>query len=567
MKQFSGPRLHAAADATAGKATGHAGKWSALSLIGMSSVVIVLNNSSVSLSISALVRDLGSSVSAIQAVLSLYALVTAVCMLPGAKLADRFGAKRMFPLGALLYGCGALVVAAAQNSAMLLVGMSLVQGVAAGVMMPTALSLLSAAYPGEKRAGALAAYSAVASVSMAVGPLMAGAITTYLTWRLVFLLEGVLVAVLLLRRRALDAIPAPAPDRTAKFDAIGALLSMAALFCIIVGALLAKTYGWARALRPFAIGGLTFGAVSPTAILLPAGIVLLALLVAWLARAKRHGRAALVDISLFKNRGFSFALLVKMLAQMAVTGILFAVPVYLQDVLQYSALATGVSLLPLPLMLLAAALLVVRLSQKIGRKAVVVSGAVLLVAGAGVMWLVFARFGGQVTGPRLLPAVALLGGGMGCIMSPANTLALSGVAPKLANQGSGTLTTANNLASSLGTAITGSLLLGGVRAALESALQANYPAVFGGYSRDDLARMLAAVADKMQAAAPALQNMDAAAQSSLKDTLLAALNTSMGQMMLVMAAFAVLAALAALLGLPGQGRAARRALPQKDVLK
>lgn len=530
--------------------SGSKGKWRPLSLVGMASAVMVLNSSSVNIAISALVNDLDTTVSTIQAVLSLYALVTAVCMLPGAKLADRFGAKGVFQMGALLYGAGALVVALAQNGAMLLVGMSVVQGVAAALMMPTALALLSAAYPGEARAGALAAYSAVASASMAVAPLLAGALTTYVSWRLVFGLEVLLVAALLLRRAVLGSIAAPAPNRAARFDVPGSLLAMGALSCIIVGALLAKTYGWVLALRPFSLGPVTLSTVSPTALLL---------LVAWLRHAKHSGRAGLIDVGLFKNRAFSVVLFTKLLAQLAVAGILFTVPLYLQNVLAYSALATGVSLLPLPVVLFATALVVVKLAAKMGRKNVILLGTLLLAAGACVMWLVFWG-SGSVNGISLLPAVALMGAGMGCMVSPSNTLALSSVPPKLANQGSGILTTTNNLASSLGTAITGSLLLGGMRTTLEDSMTAVYPEQFGGYSREELARLLAQAADKMRAAAPTIQNVDAAQLDQLRDTLVAALNSAMSYLMVAMALVAIAAAVIVFFGLPGskktkQGRA------------
>lgn len=539
--------------------SGSKGKWRPLSLVGMASAVMVLNSSSVNIAISALVNDLDTTVSTIQAVLSLYALVTAVCMLPGAKLADRFGAKDVFQMGALLYGAGALVVALAQNGAMLLVGMSVVQGVAAALMMPTALALLSAAYPGEARAGALAAYSAVASASMAVAPLLAGALTTYVSWRLVFGLEVLLVAALLLRRAVLGGIAAPAPNRAARFDVPGSLLAMGALSCIIVGALLAKTYGWVLALRPFSLGLVTLSTVSPTALLLLAGLLLGGLLVAWLRHAKHSGRAGLIDVGLFKNRAFSVVLFTKLLAQLAVAGILFTVPLYLQNVLAYSALATGVSLLPLPVVLFATALVVVKLAAKMGRKNVILLGTLLLAAGACVMWLVFWG-SNSVSGVTLLPAVALLGAGMGCMMSPSNTLALSSVPPKLANQGSGILTTTNNLASSLGTAITGSLLLGGMRTTLEDSMTAVYPEQFSGYSREELARLLAQAADKMRAAAPTIQNVDAAQLDQLRDTLVAALNSAMSYLMVAMALVAIAAAVIVFFGLPGskktkQGRA------------
>ncbi len=531
------------------------GKWAVLSVLGMVPVLMVLNGTSVNVSISALVQDLDTSVSTIQAVLSLYALVTAVCMLPAAKLADRFGAKRIFPVGVILYACGALVVAAAQNGAMLLVGMSLIQGVAASIMMPTALSLLSIAYPGPQRTAALAAFSAVSSATMALSPILAGAVTTYLSWRLVFALELLVALLILLRVRLLRKIPAAAANKNARFDIVGALLSVVGLSCIIVGALLAKTYGWGVALRPFVLGSITLNAVSPAALLLAAGLLLCGALVWWLLRAKRTGRPALVDVSLFKNRRFDTVLLTKLLAQLTITGILFAVPVYLQNVLGYSALATGLSLLPLPALLLLAALSIVRLTRRLSKKTIITCGTLFVLAGTLVMWLIFAN-STTISGLTLLPAVALLGLGMGCIMSPANTLALSSVPPGLANQGSGTLTTANNLASSLGTAITGSLLLGGIRSQVTTALAQDYPAQFGGYSRQQLSQLLAGAVDKMRAAAPALNLADSTQASSLQTTLTGALNSSMAHLALVMGGIAVAAVLMALLGLPRDKKAA-----------
>lgn len=167
--------------------------WMALILVALSSFIIALDSTFMNVAISNLVVDLNTTVSAIQIIITVYALTMASLMLLGGKMQDVVGRKKAFLIGAAIYGVGTTIAALSINATMLLIGWSILEGIGAALMTPATASIITGTYSGKNRAFAIGIWTAVASVGAAVGPLIGGFLTTFFSWRWGFGLELVIV--------------------------------------------------------------------------------------------------------------------------------------------------------------------------------------------------------------------------------------------------------------------------------------------------------------------------------------------------------------------------------------
>lgn len=449
-------------------------KWSVLLVLSMAAFIMVIDSTAMNVSISSLVADLDTNIGTIQTIMSLYTLIMAVFMLPGAKLADIFGKKKIFITGVCLYGLGTLTAAIAPNTFVLFIGWAVIEGLASSLMMPTALSLITSAYSGKERAIAMSIYTAMSSVALAIGPIFGGFITTFFSWRYVFTLEVLIVLFIIIRIKVIKSIDCPEGDRSQKIDFPGTIIAMAALLSIISGALLSKTYGWFEPKAAFSAFGITIENISITFVLICIGIVLIGCLVFWLDFAKKKGKPVLVDIAIFRSRLYDFVLVVNFSIQICLMGTMFVTSIYLQNVLRYDALHTGLTLMPLSLLLFVTALVAVRIAQKTQPRFVVAFGAICIFCGAIYMYLRMAT-GELVTGVQMIPSLAILGVGIGCTLSLTGNIGLSDLSAEHSNQGSGMLTTINNFGSSMSTSVIGSILSGGIAAGVLKAFNDRNP--------------------------------------------------------------------------------------------
>src|SRR6188768_2894793 len=215
-------------------------KWSLVAL-GTAQFVMVLDQSVMNVSISQLVEDFDTSVTTIQAVITLYCLVMAMFMLTGGKIGDIIGRRRTFVIGLIIYAIGSAVTAAAQSVAMLAFGWSVLEGVGAALVLPALVALIAGNFEGKSRKVAYAVIGGVAGAGIAVGPILGGWATTEYSWRIIFVGEVILVAVILIMTtKVVDAIrPGPKP----KLDVLGAVLSASGLGLVVFGVLKSSTWG------------------------------------------------------------------------------------------------------------------------------------------------------------------------------------------------------------------------------------------------------------------------------------------------------------------------------------
>ncbi|MGQ4423497.1 MFS transporter [Streptomyces violaceoruber] len=430
--------------------------WRALAVLGTAQFLMVLDTSVMNVSISQLVEDFDTEVTAIQAVITLYALVMAAFMLIGGRFGDILGRRRMFLTGLAVYGVGSAVTAVAPSLWVLTLGWSVIEGLGAAMVLPAMAALVVESYRGRDRAIAYAVVGGLAGAGIAVGPLLGGWMTTYLTWRLVFAGEVLVVVVVLLCLRVI-ATPIPAAKRP-RLDGVGAALSAAGLGLGVLGVLQSSTWGWIEPRNPpFTVLGF-----SPTLFVIGAGIAVLAQFRVWEGRREARGTDPLVHLSLLGRPVLRAGLTTLLSQNLILLGLFFAIPLYLQVVQGFNAFQTGLRLLPVSATMLVTSLCGSALGHRMGPRRVV--RLALAILAAAVVWLL-ATIDPVIDDAQFAGAMAVLGAGVGLLASQLGNVVQSGVGEEERSEAGGLQFTAQNLGSSLGTALIGSILVGALAGA------------------------------------------------------------------------------------------------------
>ena len=448
-------------------------KWLPLLILASAQFVMVLDSSVMNVAISQIVEDLDTTIQGVQSAITLYTLVMAAFMLLGAKLGDILGRNRAFAIGLAIYGVGSLTTALSPNLAVLLVGWSGVEGFGAVLVVPAIAALTAASYEGRERALAYALLGGIAAVAVAAGPLIGGWVTTEFTWRYVFAGETVVVILILLLRGQIAR--APASERRPRLDVVGVVLSSSGLGLIVFAILRSSVWGFVQPRTPPTISGteITPLGFSPVPFMLVGGLALLWAFTGWEERCARLGRDQLLDTTLLRFAQLRAGLSTLLGQQLVLMGTFFVIPVYLQVVLGLDAFETGKRLLPLSVAMLVFALLGPRMAARRSPRTVAQFGLVALSIGAIVM---LATLDVKLNDTGFKTALALIGAGAGLLASQLGNVIMSSVAPTKTSEGGGLQGTAQNLGSSLGTAIIGAVLLGSLATGFSERIADN-PAV------------------------------------------------------------------------------------------
>src|SRR4051794_8518170 len=272
-------------------------KWGVLTVLGAAQFLMVLDQAVMNVAISQLVADFDTTVTTIQIVIALYALVMAALMLTGGKLGDLFGRKKAFTVGLCIYGSGSALTAVSWSVPSLMLGWSILEGIGAALVLPAMVALVASNFRGEQRALAYGVLGGVAGAGIAVGPILGGWATTELSWRVVFAGEVVVALGILLGTRMLRE-----PERSGpppRLDSVGGALSAAGLGIVVLGVLQASNWGW---LLPKAASPIEPFGLSPTPFVIAAGCLVLAGFAAWERRREARGEEPLVHLSLLSIR-------------------------------------------------------------------------------------------------------------------------------------------------------------------------------------------------------------------------------------------------------------------------
>jgi MFS family permease len=445
-------------------------KWVPMLMLAAGQFVMVLDTSVMNVAISQIVEDLDTTIQGVQSAITLYTLVMAAFMLLGAKLGDILGRNRAFAIGLAVYGAGSLTTAISPNLAILLVGWSGVEGFGAVLVIPAIAALTAASYEGRDRALAYALLGGVTAIAVAAGPLIGGWATTELSWRYVFAAETVVMVILLLLRGQIPRAEAAA--RRPHLDRVAVVLSAAGLGVAVFAILRSSVWGFVKPRNPPEIGGteITPLGFSPVPFLVLVGLALLGAFVAWEERRGRMGRDRLLNPALLGVAQLRAGLSTLLGQQLVLMGAFFVIPVYLQIVLGLDALETGKRLLPLSLSMLAFALLGPRMAARRSPRTVAQVGLVGVSIGALVM---LGTLEVELNDAGFRVALILMGAGAGLLASQLGNIIMSSVAPDAASEGGGLQGTAQNLGSSLGTAVVGAVLLASLATGFTERIAAN----------------------------------------------------------------------------------------------
>src|SRR5690242_5213414 len=404
-------------------------------LLAMAMFVLVVDTSVMNVSIAAVVHDLHTTVSGVQSAIALEALVSAAFILIGSKVGDLIGRKRAYVLGLLGYGIGAVAMALAQGLIAIIVFWAIVGGIGASLLLPAMQSLIHGNFEGAAQRQAYALVGAAAAIAAAVGPLLGGFITTYLSWRIAFLLEDVIIVVVLSGIRLVHDVPYTGSRRV---DVVGAVLSVLGMGGVVLGILV-----WQE-------GGEAVG------LLLALGAVSLGLLAWWLVRRKRAGRATLLDPDLFKAKLFRFGVSGQLLQQIGLGGTMIALPIYLQIVLEYSAMGAGLSIAPLSLSMFAVALVAGRRAGKRRPASLIRAGFALFTIGMLIIEPIVPR---ATSGWYLVVPLMIAGSGLGLLVSQLNNYTLAPIAEERVSEAAGVNSAGGSFGLSFGLAFAGAILL------------------------------------------------------------------------------------------------------------
>jgi MFS family permease len=371
----------------------------------------------------------------VQSAIALEALVSAAFILIGGKVGDLIRRKRAYVLGLLGYAIGAVAMTLAQNLIAIIIFWAVIGGLGASLLLPAMQSLVHGNFEGPARTKVYALVGAAAAIAAAVGPLLGGVITTFLSWRVGFLLEAVIIAVVLSGIRLVRDVPYTGPRQV---DLVGCALSVVGMGGIVLSILVWQEGGEA-------VGALAF-----------VGVVAMAALVWWLRRRARQGRPVLLDPQLFASKYFRLGVSQQLLQQIALGGTMIVLPIYLQMVLEYNALQAGVSIAPLSLSMFAMALLAGRRAGRRRPATVVRWGFAMFTAGLVLLLPLVPR---ATSGWYLVVPLLIAGSGLGLLVSQLNNYTLSPVSDERVSEAAGVNSAAGSFGLSFGLAFAGAIML------------------------------------------------------------------------------------------------------------
>jgi len=402
-------------------------------------------------------RDLNAGVSELQWMIDAYTLTFATFMLTGGTLSDRFGRKRFFIGGLVVFTAGSLACGLASSTAEL-VAFRALQGLGGSLLLPGSLAIISATFHGKERGAAIGAWSAMSGVAVAVGPLVGGYLVQHVSWQSIFFVNvpvGAL-AVVLTWWAVTESRGAPGVRR---LDPLGAASGTAGLFFLTYATIEGNTRGWTD--------GLILGSFA-------LAVVSLALFV----KVEQGRPSPMLPLSFFRNPTFTAAIATAVAVFFALFGMTFFLSLYLQNVVGYDPVATGVRLVPFTVMILLIAPVSGRLSDRYGSRWFMAGGTALL--GGGLAMCLRMQVGSSYVAV-ILPAMVMMGAGMALTMSPLSSAVMGSVDQRRVGIASATQTTASQIGGVFGIALLGAVVTAAFKSRFRSGLlRAGLPAEVAG---------------------------------------------------------------------------------------
>lgn len=407
-------------------------RWWTLAAMCFALFMVMLDNTVVNVALPSIREDLGASLSGLEWTVNAYTLTFAVLLVTGGRLGDIFGRRRMFLAGVVMFAASSAAIGLAPSQGWLVAGRAL-QGFGAAFMMPGTLSIITNAFPPEERGKAIGTWAGVSGLALALGPVVGGFLTEYVSWRAIFFLNvpvavGAVAVTLFAARESRDQ------TIERKVDVPGIITLSVGLTALVLALVEGNAWGWSS---PEILGLLI------TATL---GLVLFAL-------TEARVRVPMVQYEFFRSRTFLGANIVAFVVSFAMLAVFFFIAIYMQSILGYGALEAGVRFLPSTLIIIVTAPIAGRLTDRIGPRPLIVTGLALIALS---LWLQTHIDAGSGYG-LLLPAFMIMGVGMGLVMSPMSTAAMNAVSADKAGVASGVLSMSRMVGGTFGVAAIGAL--------------------------------------------------------------------------------------------------------------
>jgi len=451
-------------------------RWFTLVIVISAALIVVLDNSVLNVAIPTILREFHTTLPSVQWVVTGYALTFASLLIIGGRLGDLYGHRRIFIIGASLFGAGSLLASVSWSVGSLIAGEAIIEGIGASLMLPATLAILSTTFKGPERGPAFAVWGATAGAAAALGPVVGGFLTTEYSWRWAFRINVIIAPVAIIGALIVMAKSARDPHR-GQVDVPGAALIAAGMFLLVFGLSEGPSDGWLIPTKDVSAAGTTIwpktAPISMIPLVFVVGVIILAAFYR-LERAKeRDDRAPLFEFSQLRHPTFRYGLLTTIVLAMGQLGLLFVLPVFLQDGKHLSAETNGLWVLPTGLFIVVGAQVGGRLTRRIGATAVARTG--LILETIGLLAVAFA-ISPRLTFLSLLPGFAFYGVGIGFASSQLTNIVLSAIRKEKAGAASGANTTARQVGSALGVAVIGGLLTAEtVRRAVPAVSQSSLP--------------------------------------------------------------------------------------------
>jgi EmrB/QacA subfamily drug resistance transporter len=429
-------------------------RWWTLGALSFALFMIMLDNTIVNVALPAIERDLGISRSELEWTVTAYALTFAVLLLTGGKLGDLLGRRLIFTIGLAIFTASSLFCGLSSSATELIAARS-VQGVGAALMMPSTLSIITATFAARERGMAIGIWAGVSAIALAIGPLLGGIITEHLSWNWIFYVN-VPIGVAAIAASVLVIPESRDTSREQRLDLPGLLSSGIGLLALVYALIEANNYGWTSARI---IGLFVVAAVA---------------LVAFVA-LELNQRLPMLDLGLFKNGTFAGANLVALLVTLAMFGIFFFFPIYMQVYRGWSPIQAGAALLPWTLMIVVLAPIAGKLSDRVGPRWLIAAGMTVV----GLCCLVLSTVSVHSSFWHMLPGFVLGGIGMSFVMTPMSAAAMGAAPVDKAGVASGVLNTFRQVGVALGIAVMGAILANRAAAAARNGADPAHAFVHG----------------------------------------------------------------------------------------
>ncbi|MET4004591.1 EmrB/QacA subfamily drug resistance transporter [Arthrobacter sp. UYCu511] len=431
-------------------------KWAGLGGLAAGLSMIVIDGTIVGVSLPTIIADLHLDLNEAQWVNSLYSVVLAALLLSSGRLGDRIGRRKLFMAGVVLFMAGSIFAALSHDAGGLILSRVL-QGVGGAAVLPATLSSVNSTFFGKDRTTAFAIWGAVISGMAAIGPLLGGWLTSSFAWQWIFIVN-IPLGLAVLVGAVLFVPETRSPNDAAGFDILGLLLSAAGFGLFVFALIEGPTLGWWSAKSALKLGLISWPAdatISAVPLTLAAGIVLLISFVLWEKHRATVGRSAILDLTLFRVRTFSWGNAVAAMVAIGEFGLLLILPLYLINILGLGTLDAGFVLAAMALGAFFSGASARHLASRLGPPTVVIIGLALETAGLLVLALVIT----STTSIWLIAALLVVYGlGLGLASAQLTGTVLADIPTTVSGQGSATQSTVRQLGAALGSAIMGTVL-------------------------------------------------------------------------------------------------------------